>query len=120
MSFEISTSIPMYPFWLTLSVSDDPVKARNKKSFLFGKRIKGTALAIASHGKGSGHFGLFFKKGYIKHGTIAHEVLHITHRMLSSIKHKFKLKDQEPHAYLCEWITNWIYFTLDDKGEKVV
>ncbi len=54
---------------------------------------------------------LNFNNKYRKmdHGTITHEAIHNSHFILQCIGGKSDFNDDEPEAYLAEWITDKVY-----------
>jgi hypothetical protein len=59
-----------------------------------------------------GHFGLQIRRDCLEHNEIAHEVFHITHRIWHYLGHDLLAHSSEPHAYLCGFITDWVYAQL--------
>ena len=111
--------VPIYRAWFTLSVTNDVVAARKAKSDVFGPYLLGEAKALASCND-KGDFGLFFSFEDLTHGIIAHEIFHLTHRIMDDVRGKFDIDNQEPHAYLCEWLTTWVYFQLQEHGITLI
>ena len=105
-------NIPIYGGVIYLSVSDDPLVERRKHDDKFGMCLVTSCNALASSSDCGGQFALFFKKDFFTHGIIAHEIFHLTHRILDARSLNFTMSHQESHAYLCEWITDWVYKTL--------
>lgn len=118
-TFEINYIIPLINLPFLLNISNNPVEER-KKHAEFGeyrKDLQGTPTGIAS--AQNGYFAIFLERQSLKHGLIAHEVFHVAHRMVDWIGDKFSLENQEFPASLCEHITNWIYFQLEENNIKI-
>jgi hypothetical protein len=53
------------------------------------------------------------------HDVVAHEVFHATHALMASTGDKFGAKHHEPYAYLCGWLTAWVYGELRKRRVRV-
>ena len=105
--------VPLYGAKLVLSVSDDLWAARDRERTLLGQtpddRDPGCAGLCSWWGL---DFGLFFNRRTISHGAIAHEVFHLTHRILETVGGVFTPANHEPFTYLCQDLTDRIYRRL--------
>lgn len=112
-----NTEIPLFPAMLKLVVADgvEPARALFNKEFGVCCHEDYSALTTYS-GK---RFGLFFKSDRLEHDYIAHEVFHVTHRILERVGVVFTAENHEPFSYLCGWITKWVYAEIAAKGLKV-
>ncbi len=63
-------------------------------------------------------FGLFFSREQMAHGTVAHEVFHVAHRIMEFVGDTFGVNNHEPYAYLVEWITDFVYLHVKPKGRS--
>lgn len=107
------TIVPIFHAKLVLSVSHDIRAARAEHNDEFGPCLLQTVpKALASHSDDLRSFAMFFKQDGIDHGVIAHEVFHITHHILQGVESQFDVNNHEQYAYLCEWITDWVYEQL--------
>jgi hypothetical protein len=59
-----------------------------------------------------GKFFLFFTIKCLDHSLIAHEVFHLTHRILEYCEASYHPQHSEAHAHLCGWLTNVVYQDL--------
>lgn len=112
------TIVPIYRAKLILSVSEDVIAARKEDSEIFGPCLLTKAQAMASCDDEGNNYAIYFNYSHLDHGTIAHEIFHLTHRIFDSISGKFDINNQEPLAYLCEWLTDWVYAELEK--EKLI
>jgi hypothetical protein len=103
------TAIPLYGFHFILSVSRDIHKSISKYSHLFGDDIPEDVCAGGMCVSSDGAFALFFDIEYLNHGVIAHEIFHACHDILRFTGEEYHEENQEPYAYLCQWITDWVY-----------
>ena len=65
---------------------------------------------------------LNFNNDYRKmyHGVIAHEAVHVSSFLLENRGVKLDFNNDEPAAYLVEWITDQIYSFINKKGFKPI
>lgn len=95
------TTFTAEPYGATVYVivSDNPVRAYKSKRWhkMFG--INGMDKFHALTVRAGPTFGLFLPSG-ANAGTIAHEVFHLTHRILEYCDVKFDKDNHEPAAYL--------------------
>lgn len=101
--------VPIYCGRLILSITSDCVKARKKMSDKFGMSLVQDAQGIATSSEDGLYYGIFFTEKEMTHGIVAHEIFHIAHRILHERGLLFSIDHQEAHAYLCEWITDFVY-----------
>lgn len=100
-------SVPIYHVAVVLIASDDIHAERTKANAAYGE-TKGGWSALCSRGDG-GDFGLFFDARVVTHAIIAHEVLHLTLWILAYCEVKVSSKNDEVAAYLCGYLTEWVY-----------
>lgn len=50
--------------------------------------------------------------------VVAHELFHLTHRILEKCQMNFDESHHEMGAYLCEWLTKRVFAMLDKSGSK--
>ena len=50
------------------------------------------------------------------HGLISHEVRHVTNKILDLIGHNVDLLNDEPEAYLSQWVTDSVYTCMKETG----
>lgn len=102
--------LPIYPVSILLCVSEKVREEREKMNEVFGK-FPGSWGAICSKGK-SGNFGIFFHPDSITHRQVAHEIMHLTVWILDYCGIKVTAKSDEAAAYLCGFLTDWVYRRL--------
>lgn len=100
--------IPIYEANLWIFVSADIPAERKKWEHTFGPSPTGQYDALCSW-NGDQNFGLFFQKGKVTEKIIAHEVFHLTHRLLEWVSANFDPDHHEQGAllntYLLEKVT---------------
>jgi len=107
-------SLPIFPVDIYLIVTEDIVSERIKMRDTFGplsSDAQSTAYSLCAFD--NGNIGLFINFG-TDHGVIAHEIYHLTNRVMEYIgcQHSHKYSE-EAYAYLLQWITNWVYSKLE-------
>jgi hypothetical protein len=120
--------VPLYPCRLGVIVSNDEEEI-NK--YLKGHEIPYTLDLSESYGYCIGQGVYKDEKGkkwsccwvivppndeMFTHGLIAHEVRHATNSILDYIGHKLDAKNDEPEAYLSQWITDVVYKAIEESG----
>ena len=92
------------------SVVTDARAERESQFFvdLFGKPPESDYYALCAY-DGKGTFGLFFAKQKADADTIAHEIFHLTHRILDWRYGGCDEKLHEFAADLCGWLTQWLW-----------
>lgn len=100
-------NVPLYGDTLLLVLSADAIKSRKAFNKRFGESTDGQFSGLCS--SNGYHFGLFFDALCFNHQLIAHEVFHVTHRILEYNSVTFSTENHEPFAFLCGWITGWVY-----------
>lgn len=117
-------TVPMYGSSVLLSVSDSVRKARARENNFLGKFDRTDAdddtdwYGLSCWLPGTTNFGIFFNHD-ISHGIIAHEIFHLTHRILDGAEAKFRINNHEPFAYLCQFLSDQVYRILHTKKIKV-
>lgn len=113
----IKTKIPIYGMTLWVCVADDVEKARKKKNCRFGDggELNGVIGLCSRRGR---DYGLFFTRKHITAGIVAHEVFHLTHRIVESVGATFDGHPEvEQTALLNEWLTAVVHRALITAGE---
>jgi len=109
------TRVPIFEVNLYLEVCDSIPKAAKKFDPVMPPLPEGhDPLACVRFHKS--RFAIFFSKESLashRHGIIAHEVFHATHRIMQYVQQGFDVDNHESFALLNEWITNWVYSKLD-------
>lgn len=114
--------IPLYrgKFIVILTNSMDKLKGTLGDDYISGELF---AHALYVGYKGYQSFVTVFnfdnENMHINHGLITHEVIHCLSYILDSRGIKADLNNDEPVAYLSEWLTNRIYEFIHEKGFKV-
>lgn len=112
-----NTEIPIYPAKLKLVVAASIEAARYDFRDVFGQSTSENYNGMCAYL--GPNFGLFFAADRLTHKTIAHEIFHATGRIMERCGCKLTPENHEPYAYLCGWITNWVYAELKAKGLKL-
>jgi len=105
--------IPIYGARLWIVVAKDLHKARRKFEYLFGPITPTNYNALCSRDDGYGKFGLFFKPEALTRQTIAHEIFHLTHRILEWVGAPFEPSHHEYAALLNGYLTETVYKVLE-------
>ena len=82
-------------------------------------RVAGVEISQACSMFGGGRFSVCFVRGKIAVDDLAHEVFHLTTRILQWHGVEFDANNHEAHAYLNGWLTGWVYKQLRKQGERV-
>ncbi len=117
--FEHKVTVPIFRACVILNVSDNVVEERQKHPE-FGAFFCNYAAAIdglCCSEPDNYSFGIFYDWTSLTHGTVAHEIFHLTHRIIHEVGGKFRMDNQEQHAYLNGWLSDWVYKQL--KKQKV-
>ncbi len=105
------TILPIYGARIQLIITDDIQFERKAQEHLFGP-IEGTCYdALCS--RSSGHnFALFFEPGALNHRIIAHEIFHLTHRILEWAGVPFREDNHEAFALVNGELHTWVFGKL--------
>lgn len=103
--------VPIYENAVTLIVTDDLQKERNRYDRKFGHfdSDPGARGLVTS---GGGHCLLILTRRGCAHGQIAHEIFHLAHRIMEWTGDRFDDDHSEPAAYLVQWLTKRVYGRL--------
>lgn len=105
---KVKFHVPIFDVSVSVIVTND-IPAAYKKHF--GIEIGDTRMACLGYNKND--FGLFLEpKAAERHEIIAHEIFHLTHRILERCSMNFDEGHHEVGAYLCEWLTKQIFTIL--------
>lgn len=63
--------------------------------------------------------GIFLLENNLTPNVISHEIFHAVHFIMQSIGEAFDIEHQEPHAYLCGYITEWVYKILAKENYEI-
>ena len=99
--------LPIYGASIYIVVSPNIYKERMKMADIFGQPPVGNYDALHSYDE-CGTFGLFFKSHKVNLTTIAHEVFHLTHGILSWSNANFDMEHQEQGALLNGYLMSWV------------
>ena len=105
--------VPIYEAVVQLIVSNDIYGERKKPQHvaLFGECTAFGGRAFCSY-SGEGNFALFFRPDAITHRVIAHEVFHLTHRILEWASVRVDSDNHEAGALLMGYLHAWAYGKL--------
>jgi hypothetical protein len=110
---KLKITVPIYGAILWLIIADDIYIERKKMEDIFGTAPTIGFDGLCSYSDFCHHFGLFFKKDKLDINTIAHEVFHLTHRILDWAQCPIDIDHQEHGAllngYLMEIVMGHVY-----------
>lgn len=111
-------NVPIYNATVHLVISDNIYSDRNKLNKIFGQYDgKDDFEALTSSSSGSLEFGLFFRKN-VEISTVAHEVFHLTHRILEWTNCYFSNDEQEQGALLNGYLMNIVIKNINKYFKK--
>jgi hypothetical protein len=111
-----SIAIPIYGGKLTIHVT----KNMEKSMVEVGYEGELECDACCFHSTaGKREYDLIFKKDILLHGLIAHEIFHLTMRVMDQIKKPYDIKNDEPEAYLNQYLTTEVYSFLKESEVTV-
>lgn len=93
-------TVPIYDAEVVLVVSDDIPAERTKMDALFGPSPDAETYEALTCHSGGNTFGLFFDRLTLTLATTAHEVFHLTHRILEWTASNFDAEHHEQGAML--------------------
>jgi len=110
--------IPIYGYRVTMTLGDTLAELTDEAEN--AREIRDDDCeATLSHHKNTAM--IRFQRSSLSPGVIAHETFHLTHRIMEWIENDLTRESHEPHAYLCQFITDWIYRkVLKDWKEKLL
>lgn len=101
-------TVPIYDAELVLVVTDNIGKERRKMEYIFGPAPTDLNYDALTSYSGGRRFGLFFDRKAMTTKIIAHEVFHLTHRILDWVGANFDDKHHEQGALLCGYLMDWV------------
>lgn len=119
--FKRQTEVPIYHAALLFCLADtmDETKAVLEKHHVGCEFEQNTNCSGRVSFDGQQRFAIIFERG-LDHRTIGHECFHLTVVILRYYAVKLDPWDtHEAHAYLCGWLTEWVYRMLKLAGERV-
>ena len=119
--FKRQMEVPIYRSKLFLCVADT-IQAAHDAAEKFHKAklpavLSGTR-AQACHDT-DGWYSLMFERGNLRPRHVAHELFHITARIMQFHSVAYDPDNHEAFAYLNDWLTEWVYQSLKRAGEVV-
>ena len=115
--------IPIYVGYLVLILSNDVKKLSKKFPRYIDDDENLYANTIRDYYKDWRGFYVIlnFKNKYSKitHGVIAHEAYHVTSFLAEAVGMRHDPANDEPMAYLHEWVITQLYKWIDEEGLKV-
>lgn len=113
--------VPIYGMRLLLVVTDDVFRSRVARNAIFGEpRCDNSGWAGLCVWDENFRVALIFDRAELCHNLIAHEIFHVTHRILERNNVAFGVHNHEPFAHLCGWLTGAVYTDLKNMGESVL
>jgi len=109
-------NIPIYGGYLAIHITKDIDKTLRVVDY--DGDLVGDAYMVFNL-DGTKAYDLIFKHDKIDHGLIAHECFHLTHRIMHDINKTFDFNNDEPEAYLMQFLINSIYDFLSENEIKI-
>lgn len=109
--------VPIYEAVVWLVVSEDMPAERDKMQDVFGPSPEGDYAALCCY-SGGRQFGLFFSPSSLDVNTVAHEVFHLTHRILEWAGTNFDSQHHEHAALLNGFLMATVFKQLGWKGGR--
>jgi hypothetical protein len=116
-AFKVRRYVPIYDREIYLAVADTTTEAARLVSPHFTVTEPFSEAALTCWRDTS--FGLLFSTGALSHDIVAHEVFHATHCIMESTNDKFDSGHHEPYAYLCGWLTAWVYREFNKRKVRI-
>lgn len=102
---KVTFRVPIHEVTVFVMVTRDIPGAYKRE---FGTDIGDTQMACLGYLKRK--FGLFFEPGAERRPEIvAHEIFHLTHRILEKNQMNFDAEHHEMGSYLCEYLTKKVF-----------
>lgn len=99
--------VPIWNVFLHVYVDKDPAAARVKANALFGEWSPDDKFQALASWNGP-EFGIFFHPRPPME-TVAHEVFHVTHRIMEYCSANFDSEHHEQGAYLMGWLMDVVW-----------
>jgi hypothetical protein len=109
LPFQERFDVPIYGAIVWVCVAETAPAARAMHNDKFGAEDEITGYGGMVSTDGNGTFGIFFEPASLNRKIIAHEVFHLTHRIMEWIGDTFSEDHHEPAAYLCGYLTERVY-----------
>lgn len=113
--------VPIYTGTLFIVDSDSRKKIKKVIKNFDDKQIYAHSLLFDN--KGMTGYGIVlnfnYKKAKITHGVIAHEAYHITSYIAEEHGLEWNVDNDEPLAYLINWVVDQVYLFVKEYGLKV-
>lgn len=62
------------------------------------------------------NFYIFLNEGWLNKRTISHEIFHATMAIMREVGVKSMPGNDEPYAYMTDWLTGWVYRKLGNRN----
>lgn len=113
--------VPLYFGELVVIINDDFKEVEKKFKIDIGSNLDGSIGFYFSmvHKKTGRTRRVILLTTTPTHSTIAHESLHCCNRILDDICHTYDLINDEPAAYLLDWIIEQVYTTCKKNNIEV-
>lgn len=117
----ITKELPIYRAMIHLNISTDICDARIQQNKMLGDFIPEPGVYyVGMMSWRSHHYGVFFSYDRLIHGVIAHECFHMAHRIMEHVGAHYHDDSPEPHAYLMQYLTQWVYDEIKKRKIRVV
>jgi hypothetical protein len=100
--------VPIFDAEVMLVLTNDITGERRKMEHIFGPAPDDHDYDALTSYSGGHRFGLFINRKTISTKIIAHEVFHLTHRILDWVGANFDDKHHEQGALLCGYLMDWV------------
>lgn len=111
--------VPLYLSKVFINVSDDINFFYQKKwTKMFGPFDATGCCGLTSRNQYN-QFCIHLERKYLSHQVIAHEVFHLTCRIMESAGIELDENNHEPYTYLHAFLSNEVYRILDKWDEKI-
>jgi len=120
MSSTISkhVNIPIYGGSLNIHVTPDAEFDKLLAEVNYEGELECDACCIYNV-DGGRCYDLIFKEGRIQHGLIAHECFHLTMRIMKEVNKAYDVSNDEPEAYLIQFLVSTVYEFLKENKKRV-
>jgi hypothetical protein len=100
--------VPIYNATVWLVIADDIIAERKKFDREFGAGEDYHCRAMCCYSPSNGCFALMFDRNQLTAEVLAHEIFHLTHRILEWSDSHFDKDHHEQGCLLCGFLTEWV------------
>jgi hypothetical protein len=110
-----SIAIPIYGGRVRVHVTDDMEKTLDEVGYSSDLFCDACVL----YSTDDSAYDLILKRGSVQHGLIAHECFHLTMRIMRGVNKKYDIENDEPEAYLMQFLVTEVYSALRENKVQV-